>query len=116
MMGAAGATGGVVYGIDATSIAKTGTQTAAAGVLANLPIGTAATTTQVIAFSSTGDMWVGSCRSGQTPQTLAKFAPGKIGTSGSPSQTSQSRCRPRMQLMTALVRSHSTPPATCGSG
>jgi ligand-binding sensor domain-containing protein len=73
------------YGFDATTIAKTGTHDDAPAVSLNvLNVGTNGPPTYALAFSATGDMWLGSCKNNQTGQVLAKFAPGKISASGSP--------------------------------
>ncbi|MES1185312.1 MAG: hypothetical protein ABUL60_15985 [Myxococcales bacterium] len=73
------------FGFDATTIAKTGTQSDSPTISLNvLGVGPNAPPTYALAFSATGDMWLGSCKNATTGQVVAKFAPGKISATGSP--------------------------------
>lgn len=74
------------FGFNAATLAATGTQDSVASVSLNLTgVGTSAPPTPALAFSSTNDLWVGSCRNGQKPQVLAKFSTAKLGANSSPS-------------------------------
>ncbi|HET7541984.1 MAG TPA: hypothetical protein VFK05_19060 [Polyangiaceae bacterium] len=70
------------FRFDAAAIAKTGANSDAATATLNLDLG--GNGTIAIAFSSTGALWASSCKSSQFPQTLGKYDPAKLATSGTP--------------------------------
>jgi hypothetical protein len=74
------------FGFGAAELAKTGSQADAPDVSLTLPnLGTNSPAAISLAFSASGDAWVGYCKNGQQPQVIAKFARAKLGASGSPS-------------------------------
>ena len=74
-----------VFGFDAATIAKTGTQSGPPSVVNTLTnVGTNKPPSPTIAFSATGDLWVGTCRKDQIPQVVAKFSPAKLSATGNP--------------------------------
>ncbi|HTA93223.1 MAG TPA: hypothetical protein VK745_26775, partial [Polyangiaceae bacterium] len=60
-------------GFDATQLATTGAQVDAASVPLTIPnVGLGGASADALAFSSNGDLWLGYCRTTQSPQVLAK--------------------------------------------
>jgi hypothetical protein len=78
--------GRAALGFSATQLATPGNVTSAASTALALPqLGTGATNyIDGITFSSHGDAWVSYCKGTAVPQVVAKFAPTKLGASGSP--------------------------------
>jgi hypothetical protein len=72
------------FGFSADQLA-TGTPTSNPTVSLGLPdLGNSSPATVSLAFSSTNDAWIGTCKTTQKPQVVGKFSPAKLAASGSP--------------------------------
>jgi hypothetical protein len=73
------------FGFGAAQIANTGAYTAPADAVLSLPdAGTGSATSTAIAFSPTGDAWIGYCKLGSKPQVVVKFNASDLAANGAP--------------------------------